>query len=72
MEVVFLPGDFRHKMEMDFRHKMEKVTLKMYSVILTTSFYDMNQKMNTEKAYYQNFRMIPILHFQVLHDSSYA
>ena len=29
--------------------------LKEYSVILTTSFYDMNQKIKTIKAYFQNF-----------------
>ena len=30
-------------------------TLKRYSLILTTSFYDMNQKIWTRKAYFQNF-----------------
>ena len=28
---------------------------KECSVIITTSFYDMNQKISTKKAYFQNF-----------------
>ena len=30
-------------------------SLKEYSVILTTSFYGMNQKILRKKAYFQNF-----------------
>ena len=29
--------------------------LKEYSVILTTSFYDINQKILTKKSYFQSF-----------------
>ena len=29
--------------------------LKEYSVILTTSFYDINQKILTKKGYFQSF-----------------
>ena len=39
---------------------------KEYSKILTTSFYDMNQKIYTKKAYFQNLSWILI--FQVMYD----
>ena len=35
--------------------KMKRVYLKEYSVILTTSFYDINQKILTKKGYFQSF-----------------
>ena len=40
------------------------------SVILTTSFYGMNQKIYThkKKSLLPKFQLIPILSFQVMHD----
>ena len=32
-----------------------KMELKEHSLILTTSFYDMNQKILSKKGYFQNF-----------------
>ena len=43
-------------------------SLKRYSVILTTSFYEMNQKIKTKKAFFPKFQSIPILRFQVKYD----
>ena len=36
-------------------------------MILTTSFYDMNQKIG-KKGLFLKFQLILILHFQVVHD----
>ena len=44
----------------------ESLILKKYSVILTTSFYGMNQKIN-EKCLFTKLQLIPILRFQVMH-----
>ena len=37
-------------------------------MILTTSFYGMNKKIQTKKNLFPKFKLIPILHFQVMHD----
>ena len=42
--------------------------LKEYSLILKTSFYDKNQKIETKKSLFPKFQLIPILRFQVMHD----
>ena len=40
--------------------------LKGYSVIIATSFYDMNQKIYKTKKWFPKFQLIAILHFQVI------
>ena len=49
---------------------MTYTDLKEYSVILTTSFYGMNQKIQTKKAklFFPKFQLIPILGFQIMYD----
>ena len=37
-------------------------------MILTTSFYDMNQKIDKKKRLFPKFQLIPISRFQVMHD----
>ena len=53
---------------MDHKIILVKCTLKEYSVIFTTPFYGMNQKKQKKKSLFPKFQLIPILHFQVMHD----
>ena len=52
-------------------HKFKLLQLNHFynSVIVTTSFYGMNQKQ--KKSLFPKFQLIPILCFQVMHDCVY-
>ena len=41
--------------------------LKEYSVIIRTSFYDINWKILPRKSLFTKFQLIPIFHLQVMH-----
>ena len=63
--VFFEPGDVH--LGCKIGKKGVFLSLKEYSMILTTSFYGMNQKICiNKKSLFPKFHLIPILHFQVI------